>query len=62
MRLGYNWPIGSLEWGERLGWSRALGLLEELRERLGEAYRPAPLIRDFAGGQPLPGSETAAAW
>jgi 3-hydroxybutyryl-CoA dehydrogenase len=62
MRLGYNWPIGPLEWGERLGWSRALGVLEELRERLGEAYRPAPLLRDLAGGQPLPGSETAAAW
>jgi 3-hydroxybutyryl-CoA dehydrogenase len=62
MRLGYNWPIGPLEWGERLGWSRALGVLEELRERLGEAYRPAPLMRDLAGGEPLPGSETAAAW
>ena len=48
MRLGYNWPIGSLEWGERLGWSRALGLLEELRERLGEPYRPAPLLREAA--------------
>jgi 3-hydroxybutyryl-CoA dehydrogenase len=48
MRLGYNWPIGSLDWGERLGWSRALGVLEELRERLGEAYRPAPLLRDAA--------------
>src|SRR5215218_6915176 len=60
LRLGYNWPIGPLEWGERLGWSRALGALEELRERLGEAYRPAPLIRDLAGGEPLPGSETAA--
>jgi 3-hydroxyacyl-CoA dehydrogenase len=23
MRLGYNWPIGSLEWGERLGSSGA---------------------------------------
>jgi 3-hydroxybutyryl-CoA dehydrogenase len=61
MRLGYNWPIGSLDWGERLGWSHALGLLEELRERLGEAYRPAPLLRQFAGGQALPGAETAAA-
>jgi 3-hydroxybutyryl-CoA dehydrogenase len=50
MRLGYNWPIGSLEWGERLGWSRALGVLEELRELRGEAYRPAPLLRDFARG------------
>src|SRR4051812_18077882 len=48
MRLGYNWPIGPLEWGERLGWSRALGVLEELRELRGEAYRPAPALRDFA--------------
>jgi 3-hydroxybutyryl-CoA dehydrogenase len=48
MRLGYNWPIGPLEWGERLGWSRALGVLEELRELQGEAYRAAPALRDFA--------------
>jgi 3-hydroxybutyryl-CoA dehydrogenase len=48
MRLGYNWPIGSLEWGERLGWSRALGVLEELRELQGEAYRPARLLRERA--------------
>jgi 3-hydroxybutyryl-CoA dehydrogenase len=46
MRLGYNWPLGSLEWGERLGWSRALGVLEELRELQGEAYRPAPDLRE----------------
>ena len=45
MRLGYNWPIGSLEWGERLGWAGALGVLEELRELQGEAYRPAPELR-----------------
>jgi 3-hydroxybutyryl-CoA dehydrogenase len=48
MRLGYNWPIGPLEWGERLGWSRAVGVLEELRELRGETYRPAPALRDFA--------------
>jgi 3-hydroxybutyryl-CoA dehydrogenase len=48
MRLGYNWPIGPLEWGERLGWSRALGVLEDLREVRGEAYRPAPALRDRA--------------
>jgi 3-hydroxybutyryl-CoA dehydrogenase len=48
MRLGYNWPIGPLEWGERLGWSRARGVLEELRELRGEAYRPAPALREFA--------------
>jgi 3-hydroxybutyryl-CoA dehydrogenase len=54
MRLGYNWPIGPLEWGERLGWSRALGLLEELRELQGEAYRPAPLMREAAASGALP--------
>ena len=48
MKLGYNWPIGPLEWGERLGWSHSLGVLEELRELRGEAYRPAPALRDFA--------------
>jgi 3-hydroxybutyryl-CoA dehydrogenase len=48
MRLGYNWPIGPLEWGERLGWSLALGVLEELREIQGEAYRPAPALRERA--------------
>jgi 3-hydroxybutyryl-CoA dehydrogenase len=48
MRLGYNWPIGPLEWGERLGWNRALGVLEELREVGGDAYRPAPALRAFA--------------
>jgi len=48
MRLGYNWPIGPLEWGERLGWNRALGVLEELRDLQGEAYRPAPALRGFA--------------
>ena len=50
MRLGYNWPIGSLEWGERLGWSRVLGVLVELRELQGEAYRPARLLRERARG------------
>jgi hypothetical protein len=53
MRLGYKWPLGSLEWGERLGWSRALGVLEELRERQGEAYRPAPPLRSAAAGDAL---------
>jgi 3-hydroxybutyryl-CoA dehydrogenase len=54
MRLGYNWPIGPLEWGERLGWSRVLGLLEELRALQGDAYRPAPLLREAAGTGGLP--------
>jgi 3-hydroxybutyryl-CoA dehydrogenase len=54
MRLGFNWPLGPLQWGERLGWARALGMLEELRELHGEAYRPAPLLRSLAAGGELP--------
>jgi 3-hydroxybutyryl-CoA dehydrogenase len=50
MRLGFNWPLGPLEWGERLGFSRAVGTLEELRETHGEAYRPSPVIRRLAFG------------
>jgi len=50
MRLGFNWPLGPLEWGERLGWARAVGTLEELRETHGEAYLPSPLLRRLAFG------------
>jgi 3-hydroxybutyryl-CoA dehydrogenase len=50
MRLGFNWPIGPLQWGTRMGWAQALGILEELRELEGEAYRPAPLLRRYAAG------------
>jgi 3-hydroxybutyryl-CoA dehydrogenase len=50
MRLGFNWPVGPLEWGERLGFSRAVGTLEELRETHGEAYLPSPLLRRLAFG------------
>ena len=46
MRLGFNWPIGPIEWGERLGHARAVGILDELRELHGEAYRAAPSLRD----------------
>jgi len=51
MRLGFNWPLGPLEFGGLIGARRALDLLEELREREGEAYRPAPrLAADPAEG------------
>jgi 3-hydroxybutyryl-CoA dehydrogenase len=45
MRLGFNWPIGPLEWADRLGASRAVGILDRLRESGGDAYRAAPLLR-----------------
>jgi 3-hydroxybutyryl-CoA dehydrogenase len=48
MRLGFNWPLGPLQWGERQGWAGVLGTLESLRELHGEAYRPAPRLRHLA--------------
>ncbi|HEX2096334.1 MAG TPA: 3-hydroxyacyl-CoA dehydrogenase NAD-binding domain-containing protein [Solirubrobacterales bacterium] len=42
MRLGFNWPLGPLEFTGMIGADRAAALLDELRERLGDAYVPAP--------------------
>ena len=42
MRLGFNWPLGPLEFTGLIGARRAVELLEELRGRLGDAYRPGP--------------------
>jgi hypothetical protein len=48
MRLGFNWPLGPLEWSGRFGLARAVGLLDELRELRGEAYRASPPLRRAA--------------
>lgn len=48
MRLGFNWPLGPLEFAELIGVGRALALLEELRRSDGEPYAPAPLLRSAA--------------
>ena len=42
MRLGFNWPRGPIELTELFGARRAVELLEALRSRHGDAYRPAP--------------------
>jgi 3-hydroxybutyryl-CoA dehydrogenase len=44
MRLGFNWPLGPLEFTELIGRDRAVELLEGLRSRHGEAYAAAPLL------------------
>jgi 3-hydroxybutyryl-CoA dehydrogenase len=55
MRLGFNWPLGPLEFAELIGVGRALTLLEGLREEHGEAYVPAPLLQTAAAqGVSLP--------
>ena len=45
MRLGFNWPLGPLEFTDLIGAHRAVALLEELQAQHGEAYAPAPLLR-----------------
>ncbi|HWM63930.1 MAG TPA: 3-hydroxyacyl-CoA dehydrogenase family protein [Solirubrobacterales bacterium] len=53
MRLGFNWPLGPLELTDLIGTEPAVALLEELRERHGDAYRPAPgLHNTFSAPQP----------
>jgi 3-hydroxybutyryl-CoA dehydrogenase len=45
MVLGLNHPRGPFEWGELVGRAHVLGVLAELRESGGDAYRPAPQLR-----------------
>jgi 3-hydroxybutyryl-CoA dehydrogenase len=46
MRLGFNWPGGPFEWSEAIGPARAVAILDDLHELLGEErYRVAPLLR-----------------
>jgi 3-hydroxybutyryl-CoA dehydrogenase len=42
MRLGFNWPLGPVEFAELIGVERAVDLLEDLQAKHGDAYRPAP--------------------
>jgi 3-hydroxybutyryl-CoA dehydrogenase len=50
MRLGFNWPLGPLEFTDLIGADRAVALLDDLQSRHGEAYAPAPLLRRRANG------------
>ncbi|MFI5338843.1 MAG: 3-hydroxyacyl-CoA dehydrogenase family protein [Candidatus Methylomirabilales bacterium] len=46
MKLGTNYPLGPLEWADRIGLDQVLGVLEGLQVEYGEdRYRPAPLLR-----------------
>jgi 3-hydroxybutyryl-CoA dehydrogenase len=46
MKLGTNYPLGPLEWADRIGLDQVLGMLEGLQAEYGEdRYRPAPLLR-----------------
>jgi 3-hydroxybutyryl-CoA dehydrogenase len=50
MKLGFNWPLGPVEFAETIGLERAADLLERLQEAHGEAYRPAPGLLAAARG------------
>jgi 3-hydroxybutyryl-CoA dehydrogenase len=47
MRLGYRWPLGPLAIGRKLGFAAVYERLEAMRETYGEAYRPAPRLRQL---------------
>ncbi len=46
MRLGTNYPMGPLAWGDYLGLDTVLGVMTGLQKEWGEdRYRPSPLLR-----------------
>jgi 3-hydroxybutyryl-CoA dehydrogenase len=49
MKLGFNWPLGPIEFTELIGAEQALELLEGLRAEHGDAYLPAPALVAAAG-------------
>lgn len=66
MRLGVNYPLGPLEWGERIGLGAMLKALSGMHREVGaERFAPHPLLRRLlmAGGEsfadlaPTPGAE-----
>jgi 3-hydroxybutyryl-CoA dehydrogenase len=50
MRLGFNWPLGPVEFTELIGLERAVDILERLQSAHGDAYRPAPGLLTAARG------------
>jgi 3-hydroxybutyryl-CoA dehydrogenase len=61
MRLGTNYPLGPLAWGERWGAVTIVGILDQMRWWYGDhRYRPSVLLRRMAStGQDLRDEEFA---
>jgi 3-hydroxybutyryl-CoA dehydrogenase len=48
MKLGTNYPLGPLEWADRIGLDQVLSVLEGLQAEHGDdRYRAAPLLRQL---------------
>lgn len=47
IRLGLNYPMGPFELGDLVGLDTRLNNLQYLHEKLGEKYRPAPLLEQY---------------
>jgi 3-hydroxybutyryl-CoA dehydrogenase len=46
MKLGVNYPLGPLRWGDQIGLDEVLAVLEGLQQETGDPrYRPSPLLR-----------------
>jgi 3-hydroxybutyryl-CoA dehydrogenase len=51
MRLGTGYPTGPLEWGERIGLSHVVHILDALHASVPDGrYRVVPLLRTLADG------------
>ena len=49
MRLGANYPSGPLAWGERIGLTEVVGILDDLHASNSDGlYRVVPLLRSLA--------------
>ncbi|MCP1158325.1 MULTISPECIES: 3-hydroxyacyl-CoA dehydrogenase [Bacillus] len=47
VKLGLNYPMGPFELGDLVGLDTRLNNLKYLHEKLGEKYRPAPLLEQY---------------
>ncbi|MRX71850.1 3-hydroxyacyl-CoA dehydrogenase [Bacillus lacus] len=47
IKLGLNYPMGPFELGDLVGLDTRLNNLRYLHEKLGEKYRPAPLLEQY---------------
>ncbi len=46
-RYGFNWPMGPLELSDLIGLETILMILDDLTFKLGERFRPSPLLRQM---------------